>query len=306
MTNNKLTLSEADFTPVTDRDPGLDKTYERSSLQNLISSFRANALAKVALMVLILLILSAVLAPLSPYDPDKLDPTNKLALPSAEHPFGTDDMGRDYFTRALYGGRVSLVVGLFSVCISITMGTLYGTISGYIGGRVDSLMMRFIDIFMSIPSFLLIVIINTFFTPSIFTLVLVIGLFTWQGVARITRAETLSLKKRDFVLASRALGVGHFTVIVRHIIPNLVNQVIVAASVSVANSIMLESSLSFLGYGISVPTASWGGMLQNAQSFILDRPLLAVFPGVFILLTILSLNILSDVLRDALNPKLNK
>ena len=283
-----------------------DRIYERSPLQNLKQSFRANSIAKVALFVLILLFASAILAPLSPYDPYELDPQNKLALPSDQHPFGTDDMGRDYLTRALYGGRVSLVVGLFSVCISTTVGTLYGTVSGYIGGKVDIYMMRLIDIVVSVPSFLLIVVINTFFTPSIWTLVLVIGMFTWQGVARITRAETLSLKKRDFVLASRALGVSHLKIIVGHIVPNLVNQILVAASVSVANAIMLESSLSFLGYGISVPMASWGGMLQNAQTYILDRPLMAVFPGIFILLTILSLNILSDVLRDALNPKLNK
>lgn len=133
-----------------------------------------------------------------------------------------------------------------------------------------------------------------------------IGLFTWQGVARITRAETLSLKKRDFVLASRALGVSHWWIIVHHIIPNLMNHVIVVASVSVSNSIMLESSLSFLGYGVSVPIPSWGGMLQNAQSFILDRPLLAFFPGLLILLTILCISVLSDLLRDSLNPKLNK
>ena len=283
-----------------------DRIYERSPLQNLKQSFRANSIAKVALFVLILLFASAILAPLSPYDPYELDPQNKLALPSDQHPFGTDDMGRDYLTRALYGGRVSLVVGLFSVCISTTVRTLYGTVSGYIGGKVDIYMMRLIDIVVSVPSFLLIVVINTFFTPSIWTLVLVIGMFTWQGVARITRAETLSLKKRDFVLASRALGVSHLKIIVGHIVPNLVNQILVAASVSVANAIMLESSLSFLGYGISVPMASWGGMLQNAQTYILDRPLMAVFPGIFILLTILSLNILSDVLRDALNPKLNK
>lgn len=215
-------------------------------------------------------------------------------------------MGRDYFTRALYGGRVSLLVGLAAMSISTLFGTIYGTISGYVGGKVDAYMMRFVDIFMSIPSFLLIVIINTFFTPNIFTLIIVIGLFTWQGVARITRAETLSLKKRDFVLASRALGVSHWWIIVHHIIPNLMNHVIVVASVSVSNSIMLESSLSFLGYGVSVPIPSWGGMLQNAQSFILDRPLLAFFPGLLILLTILCISVLSDLLRDSLNPKLNK
>ena len=295
-----------DFQFVRENQAPDDRSYARSPLQNLKQSFRANPMAKAALFLLLLLLLSALLAPLSPYDPYELDPQNKLALPSAQHPFGTDDMGRDYLTRALYGGRVSLVVGLFSVCISTTVGTLYGTVSGYIGGRVDIYMMRLIDIVVSVPGFLLIVVINTFFTPSILTLVLVIGMFTWQGVARITRAETLSLKKRDFVLAARALGVGHLRIIVRHSVPNLVNQILVAASVSVANAIMLESSLSFLGYGISVPMASWGGMLQNAQTYILDRPLMAVFPGIFILLTILSLNILSDMLRDALNPKLNQ
>ncbi len=302
----KQELTQQDFLPVNQAEIAQEETYQRGAFENLKQSFRSNMMAKVALGVLILLVLSAILAPLSPYDPDAIDAKNKLALPSAQHLFGTDEMGRDYFTRALYGGQISLLVGLTSMCISTTIGVLYGTISGYVGGKVDTCLMRLVDILMSIPSFLLIVIINTFFTPSVTTLILVIGMFTWQGVARITRAQTLSLKKRDFILAARALGVNHRTIILRHIVPNLVNQVMVAASVTIANAIMLESSLSFLGYGVSVPTASWGSMLQSAQKYVLDRPMLAVFPGVFILLTILSLNILSDVLREALNPKLNK
>ena len=307
MDNTEELLQESDFRFVSDNEEEAEIVYERSVFKNLKKNFKSSFSAKLSVGILLFLVVVAILAPLSPYDPyDIAVGSPKLALPSLEHPFGTDDMGRDYFTRALYGGRVSLLVSLAAMSISTLFGTIYGTISGYVGGKVDAYMMRFVDIFMSIPSFLLIVIINTFFTPNIFTLIIVIGLFTWQGVARITRAETLSLKKRDFVLASRALGVSHWWIIVHHIIPNLMNHVIVVASVSVSNSIMLDSSLSFLGYGVSVPIPSWGGMLQNAQSFILDRPLLAFFPGLLILLTILCISVLSDLLRDSLNPKLNK
>jgi peptide/nickel transport system permease protein len=222
------------------------------------------------------------------------------------HPFGTDELGRDYLTRTLYGGRVSISVGLFTMFFSVIAGTLFGTASGYAGGKVDAIMMRFVDIFMSVPSLLLIIVINTFIKPSFFTLVLMIGLFSWTGIARIVRAETLSLKERNFVMAARNLGVSNIAIIFRHIIPNMAPQIIVAATVNIGRAILQESSLSFLGYGVQLPQSSWGSMLQNAQKQIFSMPLLSFIPGIFILLAVLSFNILGDALRDVLEPGLNR
>ena len=260
----------------------------------------------VCLVLMIIIIAASALAFLSPYDPDQYDLMNKLALPSLAHPFGTDDLGRDYFTRALYGGRVSLTVGFFSMLVSVALGTVVGTVSGYVGGAVDMLLMRFLDIVMSVPTFLLIIIINAYVKPGLPTMIFIIAIFSWMGVARIVRAETMSLKERDFVLAAKNLGTSHFVIIFRHIIPNMSSSIIVAASLSIARAILTESSLSFLGFGVRLPNASWGSMLQNAQSEILYNPLLAVFPGLLILITVLSFNVLGDVLRSALEPRIIK
>ena len=269
-------------------------------------SLKENKLAIICLIILIIIIIASLLAPLSSYDPDAMDLRSKLLLPNKEHFFGTDNLGRDYFTRALYGGRVSLTVGFFSMLVSVIVGTIYGTISGYIGGTIDNLMMRAVDIFMSVPSFLLIIIINSFLSPSMFTMVVIIGMFSWMGVARIVRAETMSLKERDFVLAAKNMGAGNMEIMLIHIIPNMIPSIIVAASISIARAILTESSLSFLGFGVKLPMSSWGSMLQNAQSQIMDLPTLALFPGALILLTVLSFNVLGDVLRNALEPKMVK
>ena len=260
----------------------------------------------VCLVLMAIIIAASILAPLSPYDPDQYDLMNKLALPSLAHPFGTDDLGRDYFTRALYGGRVSLTVGFFAMLVSVALGTVVGTVSGYVGGVVDMLLMRLLDIIMSVPTFLLIIIINAYVKPGLPTMIFIIAIFSWMGVARIVRAETMSLKERDFVLAAKNLGASDFVIIFRHIIPNMSSSIIVAASLSIARAILTESSLSFLGFGVRLPNSSWGSMLQNAQSQILYNPFLAVFPGLLILITVLSFNVLGDVLRSALEPKIIK
>lgn len=280
-------------------------SYDRSALSRVWAALRANRLAMVCLVLMIIIIAASALAFLSPYDPDQYDLMNKLALPSLAHPFGTDDLGRDYFTRALYGGRVSLTVGFFSMLVSVALGTVVGTVSGYVGGAVDMLLMRFLDIIMSVPTFLLIII-NAYVKPGLPTMIFIIAIFSWMGVARIVRAETMSLKERDFVLAAKNLGTSHFVIIFRHIIPNMSSSIIVAASLSIARAILTESSLSFLGFGVRLPNASWGSMLQNAQSQILYNPLLAVFPGLLILITVLSFNVLGDVLRSALEPRIIK
>lgn len=252
--------------------------------------------------IIILLIIVSVLANFSPYDPNEINITNKLLRPNSRHIFGTDDLGRDYFTRALYGGRVSLTVGFLSMIISITIGTLVGTISGYFGGMVDSIVMRIIDILMSIPSFFIILIINAHFKPGIISVILIIGLFGWMGVARVVRSETLSIKEREYVLSSKLLGASHFWVIFKHIIPNLMSTVIVSSTINVATSILMESSLSFLGLGVVEPYSSWGSMLRNAQEYIEEAPYLAIFPGLLILLTVLSFNIIGDILIESLDP----
>ena len=265
---------------------------------------RKNKVAMVSVVLLAILIIAVLLAPLSPYDPYKLDASQKLQGISSSHWFGTDEYGRDYFTRTLYGGRVSLLVGFMSMIMTVVIGTSLGVFSGYVGGKVDMFLMSFTDIFLALPSMLLMVILNTFLKPGLPTLIVVLSLFSWASVARITRAETMSLKERDFVVATQNLGASNFRVIVKHIIPNILGPVIVAASLSVANAILMESSLSFLGLGVQIPRASWGSMLQGAQAHILDYPLLAVYPGVMILITVLSFNLLGDILRNALEPKI--
>ena len=308
--NDKIILEEIEkedaFDPANRENKVQDEIYERGIFYNLLMSLKENKLALICLIILIIIIIASLLAPLSSYDPDAMDLRSKLLLPNKEHFFGTDNLGRDYFTRALYGGRVSLTVGFSSMLVSVIVGTIYGTISGYIGGTIDNLMMRAVDIFMSVPSFLLIIIINSFLSPSMFTMVVIIGMFSWMGVARIVRAETMSLKERDFVLAAKNMGAGNMEIMLIHIIPNMIPSIIVAASISIARAILTESSLSFLGFGVKLPMSSWGSMLQNAQSQIMDLPTLALFPGALILLTVLSFNVLGDVLRNALEPKMVK
>ena len=283
----------------------VEVSVERQSVwKDIWKELKKNKVAMVSVVLLAILIIAVLLAPLSPYDPYKLDASQKLQGISSSHWFGTDEYGRDYFTRTLYGGRVSLLVGFMSMIMTVVIGTSLGVFSGYVGGKVDMFLMSFTDIFLALPSMLLMVILNTFLKPGLPTLIVVLSLFSWASVARITRAETMSLKERDFVVATQNLGASNFRVIVKHIIPNILGPVIVAASLSVANAILMESSLSFLGLGVQIPRASWGSMLQGAQAHILDYPLLAVYPGVMILITVLSFNLLGDILRNALEPKI--
>lgn len=262
---------------------------------------RSNRAAFACVVILLVIVLMSVLAPLSPYDPDKMDLVNKLQDPSLAHPLGTDSFGRDYLTRALYGGRVSLTIGVLAMLISVGVGTVYGTVSGYAGGVLDAVMMRIIDIWASIPSFLIIVMLSAVMATGVRTMILIIGLFSWMDVARIVRAEAMTLKSRDYVLAAKGLGAGNLRIAVRHIMSNAVVQIVVAASISIASAILVESTLSFLGFGVQLPMASWGSMLQDAQEMILTRPMMAVWPGALILLTVLSFNVLGDALQNALD-----
>lgn len=280
------------------------EAYKREPLyKKVYRKIRANKLAVFCCCYLILIIIASSCAFLSPYDPDKVDLLHKLEDPNMQHFFGTDNLGRDYFTRILYGGQISLVIGIAAMCISVVFGTLFGALSGFLGGKVDAFMMRIVDVLMSVPSFLFIIVINAVLKPGLVTMIIVIALFSWMSVARIVRAETMSLKKRDYILAAKNLGENMWEIIMRHIIPNMIPVVIVAASNSIAKAILTESSLSFLGFGVNPPIASWGSMLQGAQKQIMTQPSLAVFPGVFILLTVMSFHVIGDILRDTLDPK---
>ncbi|GFI43287.1 oligopeptide transport system permease protein OppC [Lachnospiraceae bacterium] len=268
--------------------------------------FFSNKMTVVCTILLMVIILASLLAPLSPYDPDAVNVAEKLEEVSKTHILGTDELGRDTFTRALYGGRVSLMVGFAAMCVAVVIGTLIGTFSGFKGGKVDMVCMRVVDVFLSVPSLLFIIVVYSFMPRNMVTLVFMLASFSWTRVARVVRAQTLTLKERDFVLAANALGVRQKTIIWRHIIPNLMPQIIVAASLSIANAILDESALSFLGYGVQLPMASWGSMLQSAQQYILHNPILAVVPGTMILVTVLCFNVLGDMLQQILDPKLVK
>ena len=303
---NQAALKAEDFSKIERENKEISVRYDRGFFHHVKKALGENKIAAVCLVILCVIITGALMAPLSSVDPDYMDVMNKMAGPSREHWFGTDELGRDSFTRALYGSRVSLLVGFATMVVSVTAGTCVGAVSEYAGGKTDMILMRIVDMFQSVPSLLMIIVIFSFVPNNMVTLVLMLALFSWTGVARIVRAQTLTLKERDFVIAAKTLGVSHVKIILKHIIPNMTTQIIVAASLSIAGAILDESALSYLGYGVALPKASWGSMLQNAQQYILYDPLLALIPGMFILLTVLCFNILGDALQYALDPRLHK
>ncbi len=256
-----------------------------------------------SLFCLISLILLAIFAFLSPYDPNAVDVNNMKAAPSLAHWFGTDEVGRDYFTRTLYGARVSLTIGISSMFATILIGTLVGTVSGFYGGIVDSILMRFVDVLSSIPWMILVTVISLFIQGGITAIVIVIGCFSWMGTSRLVRAETLTIVNREYVLYSKASGQSNLNILLKHILPGIYPTVVVAATVFIPSAIIMESTLSFLGLGVKAPTSSWGSMLKNAQSYLTDAPHLAIIPGLMILITVYSFNKLGDVLRIVVEPK---
>ena len=265
--------------------------------------FKKNKLAMFGLMVLSVMILVAIFAPLfSPYDPQDIVEDETLP-PTLKHLFGTDDIGRDVFSRALYGARISLTVGLVAVSIAILIGTLLGSCAGFFGGLLDGFVMRFVDVMLSFPTIFLILAIQVMLTPNIYNVMIVIGLTSWMGVARLVRGEFLTLKERQFVEAAKAIGASNVRIIFRHILPNAIAPIIVAGTLGMAGAILTESALSFLGLGVQPPMPSWGNMLMDAQAYMRDAPWMAVIPGLFILLTVLSLYFVGEGLRDAFNPK---
>ncbi len=248
--------------------------------------------------------LLALLAPvLTPHDPEAIS-LEIMAPTSAQHWLGTDEVGRDLFSRLMHAARISLTVGLASSVLTVLLGVTVGAVAGYFGGRLDALISAGINIKLAIPVLPLALVLASFVETNLTFVVLIIGLLSWGGVARVIRAEFLSLKAREFVQSALALGAGPARVIVRHILPNTLAPIIVASTLQVASSILLESALSYLGFGIQPPQASWGNMLQNAQRFLRTVPMLAVYPGVLVSLTVISINFVGDGLRDALDPRL--
>lgn len=251
--------------------------------------------------------LAAIFAPLlTPYDPNSLNIDHLLQGPSSTHFFGTDALGRDVFSRMLYGGRVSLWVGFVAVGISTAIGLALGLTAGYFGGLVDEIIMRGVDVMLCFPSFFLILAVIAFLEPGLTNIMIVIGFTSWMGVARLVRAETLSLRKRDFVQASRLSGAGPIRIMLTHILPNAITPVLVSATLGVAGAILVESSLSFLGLGVQPPNPSWGNLLMDGKEVLEIAPWLSIFPGMAILLTVLGYNLLGEALRDILDPRLKQ
>ncbi|RKN66101.1 oligopeptide ABC transporter permease [Paenibacillus ginsengarvi] len=268
--------------------------------------YKQNKLAVISLFIMIALILLALFAPLiSTHDPAEQDLLNRLKAPSAEHLFGTDDLGRDLFSRVLYGARVSLSVSIFSVVFNVAIGVLVGALAGYYGGKVDSILMRFVDIMLAFPQFFLLITVVTLLKPNLFNIIVVFVLFGWMGKSRLLRGQVLSLKNREFVDAARTMGMKDSRIIFRHILPNALAPVIVSATLQMGSMILTESSLSFLGLGIQPPHASWGNLLQSAQSLtiMMKAPWLPVIPGFMIFLTIMCFNFIGDGLRSALDSR---
>lgn len=263
-------------------------------------------LSVVALIVLAVLVIGSAGAPwLAPHDPEELDIANRYAPPlTAGHILGSDDLGRDVLTRLMYAGQISLSVGIAAMLVTVVVGFSVGAFAAYYGGWIGTLLMRLTDIMLCFPSVFLLLFVAAFVTPSLASMALMIGLTCWMEIARIVYSQILVLKSADFIAAAQMVGAPSWRIILRQILPNTLAPVLVAATLNTANAILLESYISFLGYGIQPPAASWGNMLTNAQSDFQVDPWLAVFPGIAITLAVTSFNFIGDGLRDALDPKI--
>lgn len=275
--------------------------------------FRRHFTAMLGGIIMLIMTIVIAFAPVfSPYDPFEQDLLNRLQPPSAEHWMGTDDLGRDMLTRILYGGRISLSVGLLAMGVSIVLGTLIGLTAGYYGGWTDSILMRITEIFLSIPRLFVLIAMGMFLRSlnlpniqagSFMPIAVVIGALSWMGTARLVRASTLELRGREFVQASRALGGSDARLLFMHILPNIMSPIIVSATLGLAGAIISESGLSYLGFGVQLPTPTWGNMLSNTQNQMLTAPWTAIFPGLMIFFVVIAINYLGDGLRDALDPR---
>jgi peptide/nickel transport system permease protein len=288
---------------------------EQTMTQLIWHAYRRHKPAMVGTAIILIFALSAIFASyISPWDPEKTNLDAMLQPPSAKHLMGTDELGRDLLTRILYGGRVSLSIGVMAMALAVSVGAIIGGVAGFYGGWVDNVLMRFTDMMLAFPQLFVLIILalalrdipiealrGTAFA-SVFSIVLVIAVLAWMRVARVVRATFLSLKEKEFIEAARCCGVSNVRIMVRHLLPNAMSPVIVAATFRVATSIVTESGLSYLGFGVQPPTPTWGNMLKNAQTQMTRAPWTAIFPGLMIFIAVIAINFIGDGLRDALDP----
>lgn len=273
-------------------------------MKNVLKKLLSNKFAMIGLIIITLLILVAVFAPvISPYTPSQQNIFERLQSPSLTHVFGTDDLGRDVFTRMVFGARISLAVGFISVFIILLIGTFLGIVSGYYGGKIDYIIMRFTDIVLCFPTFFLIILVIAFVEPNIYNVMIVIGVTSWPGLARLVRAEVLSLKEREFILVSKMMAISNIKIFCVHILPNIISPLMVYSSLAIGGAILTESALSFLGLGVQPPMPSWGQILTSGKDYIYMAWWLSLFPGVAILVTVLAFNLIGEAIRDIFDPK---
>ena len=297
----------------TEKDLEIGKRFKSPETMTALAwrRFRRHPGAMVGSVVLMIIFICIVFAFASPYDPEKSDIANRYQPPSLAHPFGTDGLGRDLLTRVLFGGRISLFVGVMVMIITLVIGVPVGAIAGYFGGWIDNLLMRIIDSVLSMPSLLVLILLSAILrntdlpfveSNNVMTIAVVMGILSWPTVARLVRAVFLTFREMEYVTAAQALGASDLGIMVGEILPNGFGPIIVEATLEVGYAIMEESGLSFLGFGIMPPTPSWGNLLNSAQGHLIEYPWLAIFPGIMIFLTIISINFIGDGLRDALDP----
>ncbi len=273
----------------------------------LFTRFIKNKLAIIGALVILFLMVIAITAPMiSPYDPTEQDIAHRLEAPSFKHFFGTDELGRDVFSRVIYGTRISLLVGFVATGIAIFIGIVLGLSSGYFGGFVDTIIMRLVDIFLCIPTFFLILMVIAFLKPSIWNVMIVIGITGWPALTRMIRSECLSIKEREFIQSARVLGLSNKRIMFVHLLPNVLVPILVSATLGIGGAILTESALSFLGLGVQPPTPSWGNILTSGKDYINYAWWLSLFPGFAILVTVLAYNLLGESLRDVFDPRMNE
>lgn len=273
-------------------------------MKNVFIKLIKNKFALIGITIILLLIIIALCAPIiSPYTPSQQDLSHRLQPPSLSHIFGTDDLGRDVFTRMVFGARISLAVGFISVFIILIIGTFLGIISGFYGGKTDYIIMRFTDIVLCFPTFFLILLVIAFIEPNIYNVMIVIGVTSWPGLARLVRAEVLSLKEREFILVSKMMAVSNIKIFCVHILPNIISPLMVFSSLAIGGAILTESALSFLGLGVQPPMSSWGQILTSGKDYIYVAWWLSLFPGIAILITVLAFNLVGETIRDIFDPK---
>ena len=288
-------------------DNSLDQTKAATQGKIIWENFKRHKIAVIASVVFILMAIACFAAPLiAPYEFDAINLKAIRQPPSVGNWLGTDDLGRDLLTRILYGGRISITIGLLSALVGTGLGALVGAIAGYYGGTVDNLLMRFTDVAYSIPTLPLLIVLSSFTNSAVPLMVLIIGFLSWMPTARVVRGAVLSAKEKEYVEAARMIGAPDKVIIWRHILPNIAGPIIVGATLGVGDAIIIESSLSFLGLGVQPPIPTWGNMLMDSQATMASKPWLTIFPGFAILLIVLAVNFMGDGLHDALDPTLRR